>query len=153
MNHETLMALTATMPCKTIVIRGKPYMERYFACHSDDGGMWMLHRFLSADPEPHLHTHSFTARSTILCGSYKEQLRPVGTHGGVDRFWYFHAGDVNHIHPEHLHRIVEVVPNTWTLLHVEPGRLPTWEFIGDDGSRQVIQSSGERWYLRYGPRV
>lgn len=131
---------------KVIEVNGAPYLERYFAGLAEDGGQLWLHRFLRADSEHHLHTHPWTGTAMLLCGSYKEHLRPPGTDGTLDRFRYFSVGDVNQIHPSTLHRIIEVQPNTWTILHIKPGRADSWKFIADDGMETVMQASPENWH-------
>jgi hypothetical protein len=150
MNHETLRALTADRPCKIIEVGGLPYLERYYMGHSESGGMWMLHHFLREDSEPHLHTHPWTARVIVLCGGYTEELLQHA--GWLKKHAHYKAGDTRMLFPHTLHRIVSVQPDTWTLLHVEPGRLPTWSFIADDGTETVVQSSPENWHESCGPR-
>lgn len=150
--HDQLMRITERMPMKTIEVNERPYLERYFAGYTDDGGQWWYHRFLCADAERHLHTHPWTGTAVLLCGSYKEHLRPPGTDGALDRFRYFSVGHVNQIFPNTLHRIVEVQPNTWTMLHIKPGREPTWKFIADDGTETVMQASPENWHESAGAR-
>lgn len=151
MNHEFLMQITADMPCKTIEVNGKPYLSRYFAGKSVTGGQWWLHRFHSADGERHLHSHPWSGTSVILCGGYVEQVRMVDPEWTKTRYW--HPGMVNRITPSTVHRIAEVMPDTWTLLYIEPGRLPTWRFIDDNGGEQVVEASPEDWYLSFQPRV
>lgn len=149
MNHTLLMDMTASMPLKTIEIDGRPYLERYYAGPSFNGGQVWLHHFLTADQERHLHTHPFTCKAVILCGGYTEQVRQISADprcGPMDRTRYFKPGDVNQIHPGHLHRIAAVEPDTWTLLFVEAGRAPEWKFIADDGTEEVRQSSSEDWW-------
>ena len=153
MNHAMLMALTERMPCKVIPINSIPYLERYYAGPADSGGMWMLHRFLTSDPEKHLHTHSFSARVTVLCGGYSEEVMQGEGAGRLLNQLHYRAGDHRLLYPSTLHRVVSVLPNTWTLLHVLPGRLPTWRFIDDDGSEKIMQASAEDWFLDYKPMV
>ena len=66
---------------------------------------------------------------------------------------HYLAGDHRTLHPSTVHRIVSVRPNTWTMLHVEDGRLQHWKFIDDNGNEMVMQSGGEDWWKHYGPRV
>jgi hypothetical protein len=153
MNNEQLLAITSNMPMKTICVNDQPYLERHFAGFAEDGGQWWYHRFVRADAERHLHTHPWEGRALVLCGGYIEQLRPVGqTDPRNDRRRYFKVGDTNQIYPTTLHRIVAVEANTWTLLHIKPGREPTWAFIDDEGKREVMQASLEDWFLNFTPR-
>jgi hypothetical protein len=152
MNHEFLMQITAAMPMKTIQVNGQDYLERYFAGYADGGGQWWLHHFLRADSEEHLHTHAFKANAVVLCGGYTEQYRHYGSPPESTRTRYLKAGYTNEINEAHLHRIISVMPDTWTLLHVSPGRLDSWRFVDDDLQEVLVQSSGENWHLSFGPR-
>lgn len=150
MNHEYLMRITADMPCKTIEVNGKPYLSRYFAGLSESGGQWWYHQFHTADGERHLHSHPWQGRSLILCGSYVEEF--LQCDGRMKNRRHFQPGHHNMIYTTTLHRIAEVEPNTWTMLYIEPGRLPTWKFIDDDGAEQIMEASPEGWHLQYQPR-
>jgi hypothetical protein len=149
MNHDQLMTFTATMPLKVISVNGEPYLERYFAGLSEDGGQWWYHRFLRADAERHLHNHPWHGRVTVLRGKYTEEY--LGAEGHRGRMT-FRAGAQRLIVPQTTHRIIEVEPNTWTFLYIEAGRLPTWSFIGDDGKREIMQTSPEDWHLTFPAR-
>jgi len=148
MDNDFLMQITERMPMKTIQVNGMDYLQRYFAGYVRGGQHW-LHRFIRDDSERHVHTHPWRAKSTILCGGYKEQYRPVGApnNGESDRFRYFRIGDSNEIFPQTLHRIVAIEPNTWTMLYVFSGREENWKFIADDGSEIVMRASAEDWHL------
>jgi|SRR3990167_704353 len=146
MNHEILMAMTAQMPMKEIIINGEPYLQRYFVNESENGGQWWMHRFMREDSERHLHTHPWTGTSIILCGQYTEQLRRKHDDPTQDCNRYFSAGHVNRIFPYTLHRIVSVQPDTWTMLHIEQDRAKTWKFIADDGAEVIMQASPTDWH-------
>jgi len=160
MNHEMLMETTKAMPMKTIMVNGEAYLERYFVGYSsagfaDDGGQWWFHRFLRNDSERHLHSHPWEGRATVLVGGYKEQSRGPSqdiNDGQHDHFRYYRVGQHNTIYPQTLHRIIEVEPNTWTLIHVKAGRLPQWFFIDDEGNKQLMDASPENWHEQYGQR-
>lgn len=139
---------------KQIEVNGHPYLQRYFVGEDDRGQCW-LHRFLRADSERHVHTHPWHGTSMILCGRYTEQLRPVGAPntGERDRIRYLSAGDTNEIFPETMHRIIDVEPDTWTVLHIRAGRRDTWSFIADDGSEVVMRASPEDWFLSFAART
>lgn len=147
MTPKQLLELTANLPCKQIEVNGQPYLQRYFLGEDANGQAW-LHRFMRADSERHLHTHPWTGTSMILCGRYTEQLRPVGApnSGEQDRIRYLSAGDVNQITPQTTHRIVDVEPETWTILHIRPKREPTWSFVADDGALTHVPSSPYEWH-------
>lgn len=135
--HEILMRATESMPMKQIDINGEPYLQRYFISRYDDGVQYWLHRFLRNDAERHMHTHPWSAYSKIITGTYTERT------AAGDRI--YSAGEVNYITPDKAHRIVQVKPNTWTLMTVQPGRKPDWKFIGEDGE-QIVSASPVEWW-------
>ena len=154
MTHDSLMELTKDLPMKQIDVNGAGYLQRYFV-GEDAGGQTWLHRFLTADAERHVHSHPWVGTSMILCGKYTEHLRKrtgLPHMPFTDRTRYFAPGEVNQIWPETLHRIIEVEPDTWTLLHIKPGRQPTWSFFDDGGNEIVMQSSPEDWHKNFGVR-
>ncbi len=139
--HELLMVLTATMPCKTIEVNGEPYLDRYYVRTDDDGTQHWLHHFRRSDSERHLHSHPWEASSTILCGWYREQYTNIEV--------LRRTGDINHIVPETLHRIVDVKPDTWTYMKVMPGRRDDWFFIDDNGDKTSRATSEPEWWKSY----
>ena len=150
MNHGQMMALTADMPMKTIEINGEPYLERYFAHELADGTQVWYHRFLRNDPERHLHSHPWSAISTILCGKYSEQ-RKTNYGRNVDVFNYS-RGDQNLIGQDTVHRIIEVEKDTWSQLVVDPKRLDRWYFIEENGSKKFMPTSPFEWHKDCKPR-
>src|SRR5690606_34429369 len=144
-----MMAMTAPLPMNTIVINDEPYLERYFAIKLPDGSQIWYHRFLRNDSERHLHSHPWKARSTIIVGSYFEQRKVHGQVMGA----IFCEGEQNFIDENTLHRIVEVRPDTWTMMIVEPGRLPEWFFIDDDGTKTMMPTSPFEWHKDCTPRA
>lgn len=152
-------ALTATMPCKTIVVNGKPYLRRYHVCTMPTGDQQWLHEFLTADPEPHLHGHPWTAVSRIIVGSYTEELLIPADRPNLERimpskkippthaFASYGANDENIIYPDKIHRIAKIEPGTWTHLLVAPERLPYWEFYNPDGTRERVKTSPADWHI------
>lgn len=82
-----MMEVTAKMPMKQINIERAgadciqvaegyghtPYLQRYFAgTFRDNVDLW-LHRFISGDPELHLHSHGFNFKTVMLVNSYSEE--------------------------------------------------------------------------------
>jgi len=149
MTHEQLMLITRTMPMKTIEVNGYPYLERYFVGEKNGTQEW-LHRFLRADSERHLHSHPWTANSTILCGWYVEEWIDANSAGKRETLW--HKGAINFITPSTIHRIVDVKPGTWTHMRVYGGRESSWFFINDDGEKEIMQTSPINWHLSCNPR-
>ena len=145
MNHSELMAITASLPMKTIIINDEPYLERYFDTELPDGSQVWIHRFLRNDSERHLHSHPWNAQSKVLLGSYTESL-------GMTTATYT-AGDTNVIPAHKLHRIIEVEPNTWTIMTVAPERLAQWYFIDELGNRENMKASPVDWYKDCAPRA
>lgn len=153
--HELLMMLTAGLRMKIILIDDEPYLDRYYVGKNEKGQQLWLHRILRGDPERWLHTHPFTARSEILHGWYKEQRK---SNVPFDQLQFqairektFNVGATNYINIDTLHRIVEAAPNTWSLLTVNPPRMPTWKFISDEGEK-IMRASSEDWHLEHGTR-
>jgi len=147
--HEQMMALTADMPMKAIVINRETYLERYFSHELFDGTQVWYHRFLRNDSERHLHTHPWMARSTILVGQYTEEISRDGI--------IFHqtrkTGEHHIIFQSTLHRIVEVEPNTWTKMVVSPGRKETWEFVDEAGNKTEMPTSPFEWHKDFKARA
>ncbi len=88
-------------------------------------GTIRLHRIRreDADPDPHDHPWSFV--SLILWGGYREE-RP---------YWmsrWLRRGQINRFRAASVHRIVEVLPNTWTLV-VSGRKVRSWGFHTPDG--------------------
>jgi len=145
MTHDLLMLLSKPLPMRTIEVNGEPYLERYFVGAHQGQQVW-LHRFLRNDSEKHLHTHPWTATSYVLCGWYEEE-QPEGKN-------LRNAASMPLvITPGRIHRISAVQPDTWTLMVVDAGRLESWFFIEDDGSRVEMQTSPDDWYLSQAPRA
>ena len=188
--HKFMMALTDDMPCKQInlekqaifadgyshkeITSSVPYLQRYYAGSiSPTHDLW-FHRFLSNDSERHVHSHPFEFRTSILCGSYREELLfPDGHRTFISRFpesisinelseyALIAANNLNIKMPlpngrkfdlYHWHRIVEVEPNTWTMILVEKRRLKTWNFMDDDGNIKTVMGSPIDWYKQYKKR-
>lgn len=152
LQHEALLQMAASMRCRTIEIGGKDYLDRYFAGYSERGGQWWLHHFLRADSERHLHSHAFDAQVTVLRGSYVEEVVEEHDGGQFKTQRLYRVGDQRPLHTSTIHRIVYVEPGTWTLLHVDPGRLKQWAFIDDGGKRVLVESAGEDWWKSYMPK-
>jgi len=155
-SQEWLLSLTRNIPMRQIDSNGSPYLQRYhYYTDDEDGSQIWIHRFLSCDGDEHLHTHPLYARTLILSGGYVEQVGRFNKLTGIPMTWELmrSPGDTYEIEPDYIHRISHVLPETWTVMHVQAGRLPTWNFINADGSRVEMQSSPEDWYLSYGPRT
>jgi hypothetical protein len=146
--HESMMALTADMPMKTIIVNGEVYLQRYFAHQLADGTQVWYHRFLRNDSERHLHTHPWHAVSTILVGRYQEEYHANGKICSR----YMGTGAKNEIAPTTLHRIVLVDPNTWTMMIVGPERHNTWKFVNEAGDVQVQNAAPSDWHESYKAR-
>jgi len=151
MNHETLMKLTEHLPMK-IIFRGdgQIYLERYYVNTDVMGCQHWLHRFVNADMDERPHSHPWEAISHILYGWYRElYLTPSGTEMEVVR----RTGSINKIIPETIHRISDVMQNTWTYFVVQPERLDKWSFIDKEGNLQMEDSSKPDWFLKHKTRA
>jgi len=146
--HESMMSLTAQMPMREIVVNNELYLQRHFAAQLADGTQVWYHRFLRNDAERHLHSHPWRSKSTILVGSYTQE-RAVNACTIRESYW---TGQINFIGYETTHRIVEVEPNTWTMMIVSPGRSSTWHFIEDDGTTTEMPTSSFEWSKEFKAR-
>lgn len=144
-NHLALMRITEDMPCKKIIVNGELYLERYFVSEDKNGVQKWLHRFLRPDAERHLHSHPWTATSTILVGWYVEEFHDKDQQPVIQRAMYS-EGMVNFIYPQKLHRISSVYPSTWTEMIVQPGRRLTWEFVDESGNQTEVETSHLHWW-------
>jgi hypothetical protein len=125
--------LASRLPLRSITIRGKPYLDRYYIAGPLDPRTaqlfspqlqrlaWLpftlyLHRFHRCDARGDLHDHPWPARGMVLAGGYIEQLE--GSKARV-----LTEGDLTHNAPRRYHRIsalVRLYPDdpaceTWTL--------------------------------------
>jgi hypothetical protein len=196
-DNEFMLELTANMPCKQINITKIEradfvvgctelaeaeyktvygYIQRYYAGkfvnQIGECDLW-FHRFLSGDGDEHLHWHPMNMRSSVLCGSYREEylcdgekLERVIYPGDASRNFLINLcakASLNHplrkipdrtrrIGMHDIHRIAEVEPGTWSMLLVDPERVPVWGFIDDDGEIETRPTSGRDWWKNYKPR-
>lgn len=172
MNNATLLELTKDMPCKTIEVNGKPYLQRHFAGTTVDDYDVFVHRFLSADGDEHLHSHPRDSYSLPLVGGYLEETS-TGKDWCMQKAIGIQASDViaeviadplsmyfkdclirkcsRHITVFDWHRIAEVKPETWSLFIVGPEILPYWHFKNGD-EVEAVKSSPRNWWQSYGPR-
>lgn len=141
-----LLPFVCTLPPITGMKNGKPYAARtsWALFRSRLGGYmdrfilrtpWgdlRLHRIYTADPGNDPHDHPFDFTSYILAGGYYERAY------GAEARWYENrvvsAGDKVDHKAADLHRIVAVLPNTWTLVTTGP-KVRKWGFHGPDGWR------------------
>jgi hypothetical protein len=167
LTHELMMDITDHMPMKQIDVNGQPYLQRYYVGRTYDGSDLWLHRFITADGDRHLHSHPFTAFSTVLVGEYYEIFRE---HDRADHQRRHIRAQVygqtvlqmalvgqppprgRPITPFNWHRIAGVQPNTWTLFEVLPGRLPFWYFDNGGGDIEAVKSSPPDWWKHCGVR-
>lgn len=86
-----------------------------------------LHRVHNHDPDRHVHSHPRPMWSLILRGGYVEMYMRL--EGKIEHYGYrrFRAGQLNVIRPDEYHRIVEVLPGTWTLV-IGGRRFREWGF-------------------------
>jgi hypothetical protein len=175
-DNEFMLELTANMPCKQINVNDSPYLQRFYAGkfvnQIGECDLW-FHRFLSADGDEHLHWNPMNMRSVVLCGSYHEEYMDDGAKkertifpGDASRnFLINFCAKAKAGHPmrkipcgyrdigmHDIHRIAQVEPETWSMLLVEPERVPVWGFIDDNGAIETRPTSGRDWWKNYNPR-
>src|SRR5690554_636655 len=126
--HRLLMRITANRPARLIKLGDQPYLERYYMGRLF-GRYWYLHRFVRDDNERHVHDHPWrSAISFVLCGGYVEARTLLASSGAGSwappRISYPIVWWLNRVQRKpgriDLHRIMAVVPETWTLFgHTE----------------------------------
>lgn len=122
-----LFWFTGFLPCKLIKVNDQPYLERYLLFNFL-GFTCFIHRFVSSDPEEHLHDHPWPAASVVLSGGYVEKvfLHFCAFEGvkvkkrRVNRF--------NFIPAVKFHQIEFVEQGTWTLFF-HGRRFKSWGFL------------------------
>lgn len=122
-----LYRYTGRRPCRLIKVNAKPYLERYYLGQLF-GWTFYLHRFVSSDPERHLHNHPWRRGfSVVLLGGYDEDVvtdlaprAPAGVLLFTRRVRWFNRVDGNHFH-----RIANAAPRTWTLFAHGPRQVIT----------------------------
>lgn len=140
MRLDDIRALAATLPVRHIIGEDKtPYLDRY-RLHG-----WMpdnqeltpcsvyLHNIHRADLDDALHSHPWEwSQTTVLHGGYRQSVGHL-RHDGILTLGGDHwlpAGAGYHHHPGFVHRISEVLPDTWTLFMVGP-KTASWGFYVD----------------------
>lgn len=171
--HKELMTYTKGKPMKQIDVGGQPYLQRYYIGRAFGHEDLWLHRFLGADVAEHLHNHPFEATSVVLTGQYTEEVDTLQYKGPrVRNPTEFAQGVIEQVINDQLpllaltntrrlgfplspftwHRITRAEKDTWTLMIVEPARLPFWYFREPDGSYITVESSPRDWYKEARPR-
>lgn len=92
----------------------------------DSGNSVLLHWIARDDDDGALHDHPWSFRSNIVSGGYVEEL-PGGRR--IER----KCGDVFNRKATDLHRVVDVQPDTWTLVLTGP-KERSWGFLPDGGT-------------------
>lgn len=95
---------------------------RYVVCETSFGTVYLDH-LLRPDPVDLYHRHQWErAYSVVLRGGYTERVcLPIVDYGmGIGSVWEhsYSAGEINTLHTNEYHRVISVLPNTWTLLVV-----------------------------------
>ncbi len=151
MFNKFLYRLTASMPCRLIKKKDRPYMERYFVGQLF-GWNFYLHRFVDCDGELEFHNHEWRKGfSLVLSGFYIDErvvdlsCSAWATSGCITEqkvVRWFNRVDCNTFH-----RVKSVASGTWTLFaHSErvkvEGRPKGWGFLYLSGDRLI---TFEQW--------
>ncbi len=157
------------------VVWQEPYLERYYAGTFRDGSDLWLHHFLSDDSDRYVHCHPFNFESVMLCGAYNEEyLKDNGEKDfrislplmwdTANNFYTWNVSEVKRtcksasesLEPPIMngrkisvfdwHRIAAVEKDTWTMLLVQPKRLPFWFFKDDNGDTKPMKASPKEWW-------
>lgn len=147
--HKKLMHFTRNKPMRLIEINGDPYLERYHIASMFGFKIW-LHRFIRNDSERHLHNHPWHALSVILTGGYREIVALDG-YRNMDIIDH-NAPSINVIKASKTHRILQVEPNTWTLILRAPRLTDFWFFVDEDNKFTPVKSADDDWHKTAGNR-
>jgi hypothetical protein len=113
------------------------YMERYYIGRRN-GRVYYLHRFVYGDvqEEPHNHPWSESSSLVITGGYIEETFEITRSKKHRDRIMKasatareLSAGARNTIRRDTVHRIVSVVPETWTLFSHTDAEVGSWGFL------------------------
>lgn len=104
-----------------------PMLRRYMIFQGERFGVY-VHRFFRPDVDRDLHDHPWWFWSLVLRGGYLEQLADVATGPFEDRQRWCLRGRAHAMPLRSAHRVVHVLPNTWTLLLVGP-KSREWGFF------------------------
>ena len=104
------------------------YLRRWYLITTPFGGL-MLHNIRRPDADRALHDHPWSFASLILRGGYIEERR---ADSGRPRRLHYHAGNLNLVRAESLHRIDSLSGSVWTLVAHGPRRR-VWGFSPQPG--------------------
>lgn len=154
MISRLLNHVTRNRPMRIIQINGTPYLERYYITTVFGRQIW-LHKFLRNDAERHVHDHPWTALSVILTGQYTEEMstiQPMINSGQLLTRHHRHlsAPAFNWISGHHMHRIISVKPDTWTLMIVGQRHGRGWFFYENTATgiskKQPFAETHDDWW-------
>lgn len=116
MIEKFLFWITALMPAKAIDLGSKYYIERYHVLTLGRLTV-LLHRYLGADGDRHLHDHphKISLGIPIIGGYEEERLRSLEPDRAHTRMRKIRPWRWNLIRARDFHRIASVKPGTWTL--------------------------------------
>lgn len=108
-----------------------PMLRRYMIFQGARFGVY-VHQFFRPDADRDVHDHPWWFGTLVLRGGYLEQLAedPAGDESG-DRERWSRRGSAHRMPRSSAHRIVHVLPETWTLLLVGP-KMQGWGFYVRD---------------------
>lgn len=129
---RALLRLSARMPVREIRLDGRPYIERHWVGHCC-GLTFYLHRYLGADGDREVHDHPWRfALGIPLSGGYLEERMDgldLNCPGGFRvRLVLVRPWRWNLITGGTFHRIMYVLPRTWTLF-VHTPTCKGWGFL------------------------
>ncbi len=102
-------------PHQDIVLEGKLYLRRFYLTPPSWRGRVFLHHILEPDAGRDVHDHPWPFVSVTLGGGYDELVVYVRGYGATE-LRQTKIGSVLFNPATHVHRILRVLPNTWTLV-------------------------------------
>lgn len=106
------------------------YLRRFFIWRSKWFNIY-LHNIILEDLDPDPHDHPWSFLSFVLCGEYVEKLWKNQT-ALLIGYKIRRVFSLAFRRGNQVHKIVEVLPNTWTLVITGP-RYRSWGFVTAKG--------------------
>lgn len=104
-----------------------PMLRRYMIFQGERFGVY-VHRIYRPDADRDCHNHPWQFRTLVLRGGYTELVRRhVGSLQETLTARMHRPGSTHAMPVDAFHQLVEVAPNTWTLLLVGP-KVHEWGF-------------------------
>lgn len=119
------------------------YLRRWYILRTPWFGVY-LHNILRPDTDRHLHDHPWNFWSFVLKGGYTESVPDRMSRWGLHRLRIWERWSVHRLRATDSHRIVHLLPHTWTLILVGR-RQRDWGFWVENSEDLSITAPPYRW--------